>query len=258
MVSMNWVKARARKSMLSGEGASPTTLQIDGITYANIVLLPSCSQNKRNPRKEGLCRPLVEWPSIKAMVEGLKSDNAEIAISAAKSLIGAGRRALPELLSLLDGRNRRLSKRALFVLHNIDWSKVDERRKSIAIVKLCFQLFRFEEGGKRAPESLISESILQKIGPAAFPLFVALLQSPKPIARMLGLSALLDMEWSAGLHQNTPMIEKVLEEIKDDRVPVFRLAAQVILERIRGSCQPFWNRTLIGLDYMEGGYAKAA
>ncbi len=193
------------------------------------------------PAGSGHDPPSASASSLRASVRMLMGGDIRTSVRAASCLIKSGGRCVPLIIRFLGQGNpggpasgsAMLEKRALFVLHNIEWRAAPPEMKEKAIERLCFLLFRFDGCGKRTPESLLAESILQRMGPEALPLFAALLRSPKPVARLLGLSALLDIEWSERPRRNVHLVESALGEMGRDRILVFRDAAKIILRRIR-------------------------
>lgn len=200
-------------------------------SVGNGLVLVSSGFQKRRSEKEGALSPAY----LRARLEALSSRDVKVAVDAANSLIRAGGRAVPGLLERLKDRGAPSFKRALFVLHNIDWRVVEARHREKAIEQLTPILFTFNRDRSRTSSSLISQDIILKMGQDALPFFAILLRSSLPAARMLGLSALLEVKWTGMPYTNVGIVEDALEGLLGDATDAFRQAAGVIQRRIRSA-----------------------
>ncbi|MCI0504059.1 hypothetical protein L0Y65_05105 [Candidatus Micrarchaeota archaeon] len=173
--------------------------------------------------------------SIAAQIEKLKNGDVKTAVTASCALIKAGSRSVRQLADLLKDQHAPAFKRALFVLHNMDWMTIGKGRKEYAMEKLTPVLFTFTKDGVRSPTSLISQDIILRMGNDALPYITVLLRSRLPAARMIGLSALLEIYWPRMPFISVAAIESALDSMKDDPIGTFRQGARLVQKRIRAA-----------------------
>ena len=125
-------------------------------------------------------------------------------------------------------------KRSLAILYAMDWGKIPAKEKKDTLEKVFPILFTFGTKGREA-ESFIVEGMMLKIGALALPAYVRLITSPLPVARALGVSALMEIDWAKMPYRavKDSGIEDALSKMKNDPVESFREVSQAILKRIR-------------------------
>lgn len=167
--------------------------------------------------------------SDKALAKKLIGANIRVAIKAGRML--AKRKEVTELLKVLHSEEGEHRKRALAVLHSIKWEDVHSAQKKLAVRAIFPHLLKFDMAG-RSTESFYAEAAMIKIGDEAMPAFTSLVKGGFIGFRMLGFSALENVDWRRTSPAAALGVKEELEGIKADETDAFRYRARGIIVSI--------------------------